>query len=59
MHKPDSLYGFLKDLEPEKDGSYNYDIKNRILDKYNKRSRPKAVNIGTLSGITSDDREVA
>ena len=35
MDNSNSFYGFLKDLITNKDGSYDYNITERILEKYN------------------------
>ena len=59
MKKNNSLYDFLNDLVANQDGSFDYDIKNRMLGKYNRKSELKAIWTRTTSILTSDKREAA
>ncbi len=59
MNKIDSFYDFLKDLVVNKDGSFDYDIKNRILDKYTKNTYLKSVRRRIIPLVVSEKREAA
>ncbi len=59
MNNNNSIYDFLNDLVANQDGSFDYGITNRILDKYNKKIDPKTTRITPSSFIISDEREAA
>ena len=59
MHKTDSFYSFLEDLVVKQDGSFDYDITKRILDKYKKVPKLKAIVRRNLGIFTSSKREAA
>mgnify|MGYP001476453785 CR=1 FL=1 len=59
MNKIDSFYDFLDGLVVKEDGSFDYDIKDRILGKYNKVRRPGKVNRRALRVLNSEKREAA
>ena len=59
MKKIDPFYGFLKDLQAKDDGSLDYSIKNRMLNKYNKNNNKKEVSKASLSLIFSKTQKAA
>lgn len=59
MSKINSFYGFLKDLEPNEDGSFNYKLKNRILAKYHKCPDLQIITRRPLSVVSSNKKEAA
>ncbi len=59
MTNTDSFYAFLQYLAVNKDGSFDYDIKNRMLDKYKKKIGSKEIHRRALSIFNPNKKEVA
>ena len=55
----DSFYNFLENLRVNDDGSFNYDITNRILRKYTKKNKANRSQKRDIGLIISDKREAA
>ena len=53
------MYNYLKDLAIKRDGSFDYNITNRMLKKYKKDYRAKETKRTTLKALITDEREVA
>ena len=59
MIKTDSFYDFLKSLVANEDGSFDYNITNRILNKYKKEIRLKDANNRHINIINLQQKEAA
>ena len=59
MKKTDPFYYFLEELTVNKDGSFDYNIKNRILEKYKKKTKLKALFSRNLRINIPEGREAA
>ena len=59
MNKNNPFYSFMKDLPVNEDGSFNYDIKKRMLNKYKKKIRLTMLKQRPVSFVNQEKKEVA